>query len=248
MVLHFPQMKSPSLLNAGPNINFPPLLADLFSIHSTHFVQIFATFATIWQFLVWAYLTNSPSFAHPCWPNAHPPPLPLPTLQIDPWWFLSRVLIQVYYTTKYIFIYAKCISVALQMGKGVMRRKWGNRGSLQSTLLISTQITVRHCLHSGCSAMGMLYTEIGFLHLVLHKLCIRMTSMLQCKRAVQHSLICTFSKYLHCSPKRGSQCYKGDIDKKLQWRESLNDWYIGIPIYTVCEHSTVSAKRAGEGK
>ena len=100
------------------------------------------------------------------------------------------------------------------MGKGVMRRKWGNRGSLQSTLLISTQITVMHCLHSGCSAMEMLYTEIGFLHIVLHKLCIRVTSMLQCKRAVHHSLICTFSKYLHCSPKRGSQCYKGDINKK----------------------------------
>ena len=28
------------------------------------------------------------------------------------------------------------------------------------------------------------------------------------------TLICTFSKYLHCSPKRGSQCYKGDINKK----------------------------------
>ena len=92
-------------------------------------MQIFATFATIWQFLVWAYLTNSPSFAHPSWPNAHPPPLPLPTLQIVPWWFLSRVLIQVFYTTKYFFRYGKYISVALQMGKGVMRRKWGNRGS-----------------------------------------------------------------------------------------------------------------------
>ena len=63
------------------------------------------------------------------------------------------MMISINTTTKYFFIYAKCIFVALQMGKGVMRRKWGNRGSLQSTLLISTQITVRHCLYSGCSAM-----------------------------------------------------------------------------------------------
>ena len=149
MVGHFSANDVPSLLKAQPNINFPPLLADLFFIHSTHFVQIFATFATIWQ-----SQSGHTSQIHPHLPTqADPMPILHPLeLQLKASFSPNHsMIISINTTAKYFFRYAKCISVALQMGKGVMRRKWGNRGSLQSTLLISTQITVRHCWYSSCT-------------------------------------------------------------------------------------------------